>query len=309
MTPRTENYWILGCERLQRRCADVGALDGAAALRGSRPRALAFGAANTRPRPGRGAEPAHVLLSRPMLVHTQSFRVRTFEVDAYDTLSICVLAGYLQEAAARHATELGCGMRHLRGSGLTWVLASERLSVHKPIRLGEAIEVETWPSGVDRLALAREFRVRGQDGVVAVATTRWLVLDLTTRRPVMPNALLEPRLFETTERVLSVSAAKFPALVQGMERRFPVRFADIDVNDHANNTAYVAWLLEGVPERTWRTCRLASLELQFLAECRYGSVVVSRSAEAGEREFWHVVAGVEDGRDLARAKTAWVPRG
>jgi medium-chain acyl-[acyl-carrier-protein] hydrolase len=258
---------------------------------------------------GHGAEAAHVLLSRPMLVHTQSFRVRTFEVDAHDTLSTSVLAGYLQEAAARHAHELGCGMGHLRGSGFTWILASERLRVHAPIRLGQAIEVETWPSGVDRLALAREFRVRGQSGIVAVATTRWLVLDLATRRPVSPNAVLEPRLFETTERVLSVSAVKFPPLAQGRERRFPVRFADIDVNQHANNTAYVSWVLEGVPEPIWRTCRLAALELQFLAECRYGGAVVSRSAEAGDQEFWHVVASAEDGRDLARARTTWVPRG
>jgi medium-chain acyl-[acyl-carrier-protein] hydrolase len=243
-----------------------------------------------------------------MLVHTLSVRVRTFEVDAYDSLSVCALAGYLQEAAAEHATQLGCGMRQLRGRGLTWVLACERLCVRGPMRLGDVIEVDTWPSGVDRLALAREFRVRGRDGVVAVATTRWLVLDLATRRPVTPNTVLADALFEAAERVLSVSAGKFPALEQGKEQCFPVRFADLDVNDHANNTAYVSWVIEGVPESIWRTYRLASLELQFLAECRYGGTVVSRSAKAGEREFWHAVTSAEDGRDLARAKTAWVPR-
>ncbi|MBN1605775.1 MAG: acyl-ACP thioesterase [Polyangiaceae bacterium] len=243
-----------------------------------------------------------------MLVHTQSVRVRTFDVDAYDGLSICALAGYLQEAAAEHAAQLGCGMGHLRESGLTWVLASERLGVHEPIRHGDVVDIETWPSGVDRLAFAREFRVRRQGGVVAVATTRWLVLDLTTRRPVMPNMALDPRLFEAADRVLSASAGKFPALERGREQRFPVRYADIDVNEHANNTAYVSWVLEGVPESIWRTCRVTSLELQFLAECRYGGAVISRAAEAGEREFWHAVASAEDGRDLARARTSWMPR-
>jgi medium-chain acyl-[acyl-carrier-protein] hydrolase len=261
-----------------------------------------------RDRAGRGVEPTYVLLSRPMPVHTQSVRVRTFEVDAYDALSLGALAGYLQDAAAEHATELGCGMASLRERGFTWVLASERLCVLEPIRLGDGLEVQTWPSGLDRLALAREFRVRRQGGVVAVATTRWLVLDLTTRRPVMPGGVLDPGLFEATERVLPVSASKFPALEPGTGPRFPVRFADIDVNEHANNTAYVSWVLEGAPEAIWRTCRVASLELQFLAECRYGGAVISRSVAAGEREFWHAVASAEDGRDLARARTAWVPR-
>jgi medium-chain acyl-[acyl-carrier-protein] hydrolase len=250
-----------------------------------------------------------VVLFRLMRAHRESFQVRSFEIDAWYMLSIPTLAGYLQEAAGHHATELGCGIGDLMKRGLTWVLVNERFSLPQPIRLGETLEIETWPSGTDRMALSREFVVRRRDGVIAaLATTRWMVLDLASRRPMRPESVLGPEILEAADRVLPASDRRFAPLEGGSERLFPVRFGDIDVNEHANNTSYVAWVLDSAPEETWRTCRLASLEVQFLSECRYGVTVLSRAAVAGERQFQHAISDPENGVDLARAKTSWALR-
>src|SRR5215208_6457993 len=115
--------------------------------------------------------------------HRQSFSVHTYEVDAFGTLSAAALSGYMQEVAGQHATALGVGLDTLMPKGLTWVLARQRIDIAAPIGLGERLEIETWPAGIDRLAAMRDFVVRRADGAeVARATTRWFVLDLATRR-------------------------------------------------------------------------------------------------------------------------------
>jgi acyl-ACP thioesterase len=93
-----------------------------------------------------------------------------------------------------------------------------------------------------------------------------------------------------------------------VERRFQVRFADIDANLHVTNATYVAWALEAVEEPFWRAHRLAALDVQFLAECNLGAFVRSRSAADGERARLHAIVREADGKEVARARTAWAAR-
>jgi len=99
---------------------------------------------------------------------------------------------------------------------------------------------------------------------------------------------------------------KLPELGAAVEeRRLPVRYQDIDGVMHVNNTSVLAWALEAAPEETWRSRRLAALEALYLAECRPGGAVLSRAASSGDGVLLHSVVREEDGRELARFRTAW----
>jgi medium-chain acyl-[acyl-carrier-protein] hydrolase len=145
---------------------------------------------------------------------------------------------------------------------------------------------------------------------VAKGNTQWFVLDLETRKPVRPDAVLDPRFpRERTPPVLEPSHARLPPLpTWDFQKRFHIRYADIDVNLHVNNGSYVAWALEAIPRDVWQSSRLASLDVQYLAECHYGSAVLSRHARAGDRAFHHAIVREEDEKELARVATAWVAR-
>src|SRR5512133_1057035 len=129
-----------------------------------------------------------------METHRESFAVHTYEVDAFGTIAMPALSRYLQEIAGQHAAALGAGLEVLRARGFTWVLVRQRIENPRPIVLGDTLEIETWPAGVDRLAALREFVVRRADGTeVARASTQWFILDLETRRPVRPAEVLNER--------------------------------------------------------------------------------------------------------------------
>lgn len=246
-----------------------------------------------------------------MLSRKGSFPVHTYEVDAFGTLAVPALSGYLSEAAGLHASELGVGLDALMARGLTWVLVRQRIENPVPVALGDTIEIETWPAGIDRLAAIREFVVRRGDEEVARATTHWFVLDLATRKPVRPADVLDPRFPRAAPPPrVALTPGKLPELrAWDFQKRFHVRYSDIDVNLHVTNTSYVAWAMEVVPRELWRSSRLASVEVQFLAETHHGAAVLSRLAPAGDGAYAHAIVREEDGKELARLVTSWVPRG
>jgi acyl-ACP thioesterase len=246
-----------------------------------------------------------------MLVRKEAFPVRGYEVDAFDTLAVPALSGYLSEIAGLHATDLGVGLEALRAKGLTWVLLRQRIETSAAVALGERLEIETWPSGIDRLSALREFVVRGADGTeVARASTQWLVLDLATRKPVRPAEVLDPRFpREPTPPAVALGKGKLPELREWeVQKRFHVRYEDIDRNLHVTNTSYPVWAIEAVPREVWQSSRLASLEVHYLAEVVYGAAVLSRLLRTGERAYAHAIVREEDGKELARLATGWVKR-
>jgi acyl-ACP thioesterase len=240
----------------------------------------------------------------------ESFSVRSYEVDAFNELSVPALWGYLQEAAGLSADSLGFGVERCLDAGFTWVLARQRLELSRVARLGETVEIETWPNGIDRLAAFREFVVRERGEEIGRATSTWFLLDSSSRRPVDPGSALAsafPR--ERGPSVIALPGAKVPALEQPeLERPFAIRFADIDLNWHVNNVSYVQWLLEGVPKETWHERRPAVVDAQYVAECDWGGRILTRARATAPDQFLHQIAREVDGREIARGATAWVKR-
>ncbi|MBN2196932.1 MAG: acyl-ACP thioesterase [Polyangiaceae bacterium] len=245
-----------------------------------------------------------------MRSHRQIFDVHSYEVDPFDQLTLTALGAFLQEAAYNNVRALGWGLDELNRRGLTWVVSTMKIEVDAAIRETDRLEIETWPSGSERLAVLRDYEVRRMDGaVVARAASQWLILELERRRPVRPETVIEPELLAEAVHVLPPWRERLARLEQwDEERRLTVRYQDIDMNLHANNAAYLSWLVEALPEEVWRDCRLATGEVQYLAECRHDTTVRTRALEVAPGAHEHAVVREEDGKELVRARTRWVER-
>ncbi len=215
------------------------------------------------------------------------------------------MAGYLQEAAGQSADDLGFGLRDLNRQGLTWVLVREQFELDEPVSFGDVLEVETWPSGIDRWAALRDFRLFKDHREIGRALTSWFVLDVASRHPVRPTNVLTEQYRVQTPHVLPLRGEPLKTVENAeLERRFHVRFSDIDANSHVTNASYIAWVMEALAEADWRNLWLRSLDIEFLAECSLGAVVHSRSF-ANEAAHFHSVFREQDSKELARAVTTW----
>jgi acyl-ACP thioesterase len=234
-----------------------------------------------------------------------TFFVHSYDSDAFGHLSPVALAGYLQEAAGQSADDLGFGLRDLNRQGLTWVLVREHFELDEPVCFGDTLEVETWPSGIDRWAALRDFRLCKNQREIGRALTSWFVLDIASRHPVRPTNILAEQYRAQTPHVLPLRVGPLTTVENASQQRgFHVRFSDIDANSHVTNASYIAWVMEALAESDWRDLWLRSLDIEFLAECSLGAVVQSRSLADNEAHF-HSVFREQDSKELARAVTTW----
>lgn len=243
----------------------------------------------------------------PDALHTETFHVRSYEIDPQGVASTQTVCNYLQEAAGNHAHALGFSIEHLGAQGFTWVLARLHVQIDRYPRWRDRLTVTTWPSGHNGLFATRDFLVHdGQGSLIARATSAWLMIDLERRRPTRIPATFDVYENPGRPRALADPAERLPAPEGTPEaHRFRVRYSDLDLNGHVNNVRYVEWAVEAVEAERLQQAEVAALEVHFRAETGYGDVVTVHTAPAaGDAVLLHRLVG-EAGREVARARTRW----
>lgn len=243
-------------------------------------------------------------------IHHEIFQVRAYETDTQGRLQVPILCQLLQEAATAHAAILGVAVESLIESGFAWVLSRLHLEMEYWPTADEKIVIKTWPEATSRLFTERRFDIfDSSEQRIGAVSTLWLVLDLARRRPVRLPPQVTDRLGEhdvgSEPRKFGELAAPNP--VQN-ELGFTVRRSDLDLAEHVNNTSYVEWAVEAVPDEVWSSSELAELDIQFLSECHQGQTVLSRSQivdRGNATEVRHQLTREEDTVEVARALTLW----
>jgi acyl-ACP thioesterase len=242
--------------------------------------------------------------------YREGFQVRSYETDTHGRLHAPILCQFLEQAAVAHAAILGVAVEVLIDSGVAWVLSRLRLEMKRWPVANEEIVIETWPEAASRLFTERRFEVLdASERRIGAVSTLWLVLDLERRRPVRLPPQVTDRLHE---HELGPEPRRFSDIVTPdpveNELGFTVRRSDLDLADHVNNTSYVEWAIEAVPDEVWSTADLAELEIHYLSECHHGQTVLSRSQivdRDNDTEVRHQLVRHEDGAEVARALTLW----
>ncbi len=248
-------------------------------------------------------------MGEPIPVWSERYRVRSYEMDASAELSLPGVCNWLQESAGNHAAHLGWSMGRLADEGLTWVLSRLRLRIGALPRWGDEALIETWPSGVDRLFSLREFRLVSATGeILAEAATGWLLIDVRRRRPKRPPDAIGELAARTPGGVFEDGFADLPEVADALpSRSYVVRFGEVDINRHVNNVAIVAWVQESLDREMLVHHRPAAVDVEFRGEAVLGDTVDAVVGGA-EGTYLHRLERRGDGREIARARTAWRSR-
>ena len=237
---------------------------------------------------------------------TETLRVRSFDVASDGLLSLPALAGYLQEAASRHAAALEVAFLQVEGRPVFWVLHQLRLQLHRRPAWAETVHVDTWPCGHRGLRALRTYAVRDEnDRLLAEGLSAWLLVDPVRRRPVrLPPEVLRLRGEATSPVPPETALPAVPEIPPRWSDTVRVRFSDLDRNGHANNTRYLAWLLDALPD-TQRARSLQTLVITFRSEARLDDAVVVESWLLEADRLRHRFTRNPDRQILAEALTVW----
>jgi acyl-ACP thioesterase len=238
-------------------------------------------------------------------IYQKEFSVSSYELAPGGKARLTTMANYCQEIAYHHANALGFGYHQMKERRTMWLLSRMRILMDRYPAWDEKIQLQTWPSGVDKLFAIRDFRMRDMNHkVLGSASSGWLIVDLDTHRPIRPGAVLE--MYGDiiySEPVFDTPLAKLdlPGDLQPRDRHRVV-YSDLDIVDHVNNVKYMEWCINaaknpGVPDREIR-----QFEINFMQEAHLGEQVNILSDSAGT--FFSLRKSKDD-KEVCRASLEW----
>ena len=170
-----------------------------------------------------------------MIKYTENHTIPCYATDAAWRLRPTSFMNMAQEAAGRHAVQLGFGYDDLIKTNTAWILSRVHVEFIDAPKWREEVTLNTWHKGLNRLFFLRDFVIVDNEGRERVkATTSWLVLNLETRRLVRDPKLIEEGTI-CTENALETPADKVQ-MPKDVEPEFVlehvVSYSDIDTNGH-----------------------------------------------------------------------------
>jgi acyl-ACP thioesterase len=207
-----------------------------------------------------------------MLLQTckAGFTIESYMVDFRDKLRLSTLLGLEQETAFLHAEDIFARYGNPAADGCFWVAAQSWTSITRMPSVKEHIEVQTWIRSISRVTSRRNFRVTDAEGhVVALTSMDWAVLNLTAHRPQRLDLWnIDPGLFldEPASPLEGQRLRKISELTPVYLKT--VRYSDIDVNNHANNTRYADWILDCFDLDYLTQKEVSHIHLCFKQECK-----------------------------------------
>lgn len=237
--------------------------------------------------------------------------VRFSETDNHGRMKAVSLFDCFQDVGSEHAAMMGIAATDLLTKNYTWILLRYNVDIHRAPFWNETIRLRSWRHPHKNLYELRKFEIYDEsDMLIVEALSSWVMMDFSSRRPVRLSRFMGEDLLESTMPVpddfYKLGRPEPPIF----EKTFNVRMQDIDFNNHVNNSVYIGWAIETVPESVFETCRLAHVDVSYVDEITYGNRICSRvqPLNAEKTEFLHGIYGGEDQKELTRLRTVWEKR-
>ena len=185
---------------------------------------------------------------------------------------------WYQNAAAVHASSLGCGHDGILPADMAWILLDVHAVWENHARAGDELALVTSVAQSIHWLYPRVFESRLADGRIAArATTTWALLDTAARRITRhPNiqALHDGAAGGPAERVPPFEPLDAPCV----ERAFSTAAEDFDENGHVNNARYIAWACAALAEQN---ARINTVSARYQREILPGEPLRSLAVDGG----------------------------
>lgn len=236
--------------------------------------------------------------SNPSFQFHKDFEIRSYQVDPDGKMSLTALSNLFQEIAWRHADSADFG-RNLQEQHLSWIMARMDIKCENLPSWGDSIKVYTAGRGQDKLFAFREFLITDfEEKILAQGMSSWVLMNVQTKRILRPEKVLPAELFDPKEKPdWQPEKVKLEGELLKTER-LKVRYSDLDLNNHVNNTSYVRWVENILRENGCDTPRFL---INYLAECVLGDELEIHLFKSGD-DF--IVQGLVEDKQvfLAEAK-------
>lgn len=234
-------------------------------------------------------------------------RIRYSETNEAGFLTMTGIINYFQDCSTFHSEDCGVGVAFLEKEHRAWMLSSWRIVTERYPRLGERIQVATWPYDFKGIYGYRNFAILDMEGNYLVkANSVWFMCDTRTLLPV-----------RVREQDVSPYGAHEPCLDMGEAPRkiaapeearegtpIVVGHYQIDTNHHVNNAQYIEMARQAAGDAG----RIRELRAEYKKAAVLGDVIIPRISAGKEGETIISLCS-QDGKPYAVVWMDYEPRG
>ena len=240
------------------------------------------------------------------IANEEIFNIRYSDMDYDLVLKPSALLGFMQDIASDNAEKLGFGYSTIVKKNLAWFLLKYRIEfIDYPKNLYN-ITIRTYPRGANKIFAYRDFEILYNDNIIAKATSTWTLVDINTKSMAnIANSFSNnPYLQNYEKKENDLIYSKIPEIKEAdKEKTFEIRFDDLDVNFHVNNTNYIVWAFEPLDFDFRKKYKLKNLDMVFKKEIKYGNTALSLVKQDNTTTY-HTLKNKNTNEDLCFIKAS-----
>ena len=220
--------------------------------------------------------------------HCKSFLIGSADTDFNGCLYPAVLLSHMQDIATEHAGLQNIGRDYLISHyHACWILARTWYHLDAPIKSGDTIDIVTSHCGAKSLLVSRDFAIYREKVQIGSGTQIWVIADIETRKMIRPDkvenmAFAEPGSSGPQRPIKVIPDRKEKSEV--FKRK--VRYSDLDVNGHMNNTKYASVILDAFSQEEMTGEYISEVQINYSMECCYGDAIIVNRKDEGDRRYY-----------------------
>jgi medium-chain acyl-[acyl-carrier-protein] hydrolase len=243
------------------------------------------------------------------LVLSKTYDIKYYDQNMKIELKESSLLNFMQDIATISAQTHGFGPAFVFSNNYAWFVLKYHIELNPSMELTrniDSVTLTTEPRGTNRLFAYRNFEILNPDGrKIGAASSQWALIDMTEKKMLNVEKLL-PLKVKHVKREDDLDFEKIPDLEKAeYTKEFEIRFEDIDVNRHANNSNYIVWALETLPCDFRMKKNIRSFDINYKKESSLGMKINSQSEFVDENTTIHRLTDKQTGETLCMLKLVW----
>ena len=118
------------------------------------------------------------------MLFENDFKIRMRDVGDGNKISNAGIMSIMEETATLHSYNLGFAVNECMRDNLSWIILDWDIRIFSRAGYNESVKSYTWTRKYDKLTAYRDFKITDNEGnIIAIATSRWLLMDILRRRP------------------------------------------------------------------------------------------------------------------------------
>ncbi len=230
-------------------------------------------------------------------VYGYDFIVPRYNCDMHKVMSLSCLMKEIERVSTKHSEVAFADHQTLLNMNMVFLLSKVGIKINRMPSVGENIKITTTPQGTKGVSFLRKVQLGTPEGELLVdCQTSWALLDTREGKILRPKAFpFEFVMDENEPDNINVLGEKLITTEEAKHSYTKVvRYTDLDLNMHMNNTIYANVIMDALPYELLTEKTPKKIYLHYRKECKCGDEVEVLCGEIATNSYY-VVGTAEDG--------------